>query len=276
MTFTEHPGHAVELAERACEENRPEVLVAAGGDGTCNEVINGMMHAKANGCAPPPLSVLCVGRGNDFAYGAGLPVHVEDAVEGLINGAAVPLDVGWLRGGLYPEGRYFGNGIGIGFDTIVGFEAAKLRRIKGFAAYVVGAFKTLMLYHQATEMTLSTEEGDRTMPCLQVSIMNGKRMGGTFFMAPNSLSADGYFDLCIAGAPNRRKMVALILKYMRGTQEGDPFITTGRCRRIHVQSVERGLAVHADGETMSTDGTSLEVECVPSAIQVLRPAGAQG
>jgi YegS/Rv2252/BmrU family lipid kinase len=276
IILTEYAGHAVKLAERACEQDRPEVLVAAGGDGTCNEVINGMMLARANGCEPPPLAVLCVGRGNDFAYGAGLPVHLEEAVDSLAQGVPVPLDVGWLRGGLYPEGRYFGNGIGIGFDTIVGFEAAKLRWVKGFVAYVIGAFKTLLFYHRATEMTLSTAADTRTQPCLQVSIMNGRRMGGAFFMAPNSLSADGYFDLCIVGSPTRRKMVGLILKYMRGTQEGDPFVTTGRCRRMHVQSTEHGLAVHADGETISTDGLSLEAECIPSAIQVLRPAGAQG
>lgn len=272
LALTERPGHATELAERACSEVSPEVVVAAGGDGTANEVINGFMHAKAHGHEPPPLAVFCVGRGNDFAYGAGLPGDLEQTVESLARGVAVPLDVGWLRGGLFPEGRYFGNGIGIGFDTVVGFEAAKLRRVKGFSAYVIGAFKALLFYYQAPRLVLSTDEGDREQRCMQVSIMNGRRMGGAFLMAPHGQPSDGFLDLCIAGAPSRRKMLSLIMKYMRGTQEGDPFITTGRCRRIHVQSKDTGLAIHADGETISTDGMSLEVECVPSAIQVLRPA----
>ncbi|NBC28389.1 MAG: diacylglycerol kinase family lipid kinase, partial [Spirochaetes bacterium] len=99
IALTERPGHAAELAERACSENPPGIVVAAGGEGTANEVINGFMHAKACSHDPPPLAVFCVGRGNDFAYEAGLPTDLGKAVESLSNGAAVPLDVGWLRGG---------------------------------------------------------------------------------------------------------------------------------------------------------------------------------
>jgi diacylglycerol kinase family enzyme len=97
-------------------------------------------------------------------------------------------------------------------------------------------------------------------------------MGGAFFMAPGAVTNDGQLDLCIAGAPRRAKMLALIVKYLGGSQEGDPHITTGRTRKFSIRAVEGALPIHADGETISEDHASLEVECVPQALRIIRPA----
>ncbi len=275
LQVTEYPGHAIELAREAALRNRSRGIVAAGGDGTANEVLNGMMQAHLTGAAVPALGVLCIGRGNDFAYGAGLPTTVEDAVEALVRGSLASIDVGHLRGGLYPQGRYFGNGIGIGFDTIVGFEAAKLRRIRGFAGYLVGALKVLLFYYSAPLLTIGTDDGEQVCPCIQVSVMNGRRMGGGFYMAPDALIDDGFLDLCIAGSPRRLQMIALFLRYLKGSQSGHPHIRTGRTRAFTVSSDGAPLAIHADGETISVDGTSLEVR-LAGRIQVIRAAEASG
>ena len=96
------------------------------------------------------------------------------------------MDVGRITGGDYPKGRYFANGVGIGFDTIVGLEAAKLKKVHGFMAYVIGAARTFLIYPKAPLVRLAHDNGLIEQESHQISIMNGKRMGGTFFMAPHS------------------------------------------------------------------------------------------
>ena len=102
-----------------------------------------------------------------------------------------------------------------------------------------------------------------------MSIMNGKRMGGAFFMAPNSVNRDGLLDYCMAGFLTRRDMVGLIVRYTKGTQEGHPKIETGRSSRFSITAARGGLVVHADGETICTDGKSLLVECLPSRLSIV-------
>lgn len=272
LCLTTAPGHAVDVAYEAARENLVRGIVAAGGDGTVNEVLNGIARARREGATTPPLGVLCMGRGNDFAFGAGIPADLAGGVETLATGVAAPMDIGHLTGGLFPAGRYFGNGIGIGFDTIVGFEAARMKRIKGFAGYIVGALKALFLYYRAPVLAITTDDGVVMRPSIQISVMNGRRMGGAFLMAPGAVVDDGFLDLCIAGSPTRRQMLSLILRYLKGTQEGHEHITTGRTRRFAVISEDGGIAIHADGETVSVDHMSLEVECIRAGVDVLRPA----
>ena len=123
-------------------------------------------------------------------------------------------------------------------------------------------------------MTITTDLGTEDRTCIQVSVMNGRRMGGAFHMAPDAVVDDGYLDLCIAATPKRRQMLGLILRYMSGTQESSPHIQTGRSRVFKVTSQDEPLAIHADGETISTAHTSLEVECIPRPISVIKPVPA--
>jgi len=239
--------------------------VAAGGDGTANEVINGLMLSKS----PPVFGILAIGRGNDFAYGAGIPSDLAVCVDLLADAEPKPLDVGRVTGGDYPAGRYFGNGIGVGFDTIVGLEAARMKRVHGFMAYVLGALKTLAIYPEAPSVTLSFNGTVIERKSHQISIMNGKRMGGTFFMAPKADDDDGLFNLCMADRMTRRQMIALMIRYTKGTQEGHPLVTTAKAPRYEIVASEGGLVVHADGETICVNGTSIVVECIPEALRIL-------
>jgi YegS/Rv2252/BmrU family lipid kinase len=268
LVRTERPLHAVELAARAGAEGF-DVAVAAGGDGTANEVLNGLMRVREGGAKPPALGLLCIGRGNDFAYGAGVPVGLAEGCALLARGERRWMDVGRFRGGDFPQGRYFGNGIGVGFDTIVGLEAAKMKWAHGFLGYVVGALKTMFLYYRAPLLAITFGGNTREQRSLQISAMNGRRMGGTFYMTPEALNDDGQLDLCIAGEPRRLQMLGLILKYMKGTQAGSPHIRMGRSPVLEVRALEGGLAVHADGETMGVQVEGLTVECLPRQVEVV-------
>ena len=274
IRLTERAWHAAELAQAAASEGFG-VVVAAGGDGTVNEAINGLMAGAAGGDHAPALATLGVGRGNDFAYGAGIPLRLEAAVSALAAGKERRIDVGRVTGGDYPQGRYFGNGIGIGFDTIVGLEAARLKHVHGFLGYVVGALKTFMAFPPAPGISLEHDGGRHGGKSHQISIMNGRRMGGTFFMAPAAEMDDGLLDLCMAAELNRREMAALIVAYTKGTQASHPKISQYRSTRFHVEAPEGGLAVHADGETICRNGSALTVECFPSALRLVGVDGSR-
>ncbi len=273
LVLTERPMHAADLAERAAGDGY-DAVVAAGGDGTGNEVLNGLLAAADRGLAIPALGMLCVGRGNDFAFGAGVPPGLEEGCAALGRGERRFMDVGRVHGPQLVGPRYFGNGVGIGFDTIVGLEAAKMKRVHGFLGYVLGALKTMFLYYRAPLVALSWAGTTRQQKALQISAMNGRRMGGAFMMTPEARNDDGQLDLCIAGEPRRLAMLGLILRYMKGTQAGSPHITMCRTPTFEVRALEGGLVAHADGELLGTNLAELRMECHAARIQVVTPARA--
>ena len=249
-------------------------VVAAGGDGTCNEVVNGLMEASSQVDKLPLFGVLPIGRGNDFAYGAGVPSDVSKAAGNIIKADTSPLDVGLITGGDYPSGRYFVNGIGIGFDTMVGLEAAKLKFIHGPATYAWGAIVTLFKYPKAPSLRVTYNGETYNVESSQVSILNGSRMGGTFFMAPGGRVDDGVFDLCMPVKHiSRIKMVKLMLQYTKGTQSENPVVKMAKSLKFEVEAVTGSLICHADGETICTDGNKLKIECIPNALRIYSEGG---
>ncbi len=268
LVRTNRPWHAAELSESAVEAGF-DVVVAAGGDGTANEVLNGLKAAKLAGKGTAVLGVLCVGRGNDFAFGVGIPQALDEGCQALADGVARRIDVGRVVGGDFPEGRFFGNGVGIGFDAVVGFEAQKLTHLRGFAGYFVAALRTIFIYFRAPHVRVDIDGDERDLRTLMVSVMNGRRMGGGFMMAPSALPDDGELDFCIAEEVSRRRIFALIPRFMKGSQETHPAISMGRGRRVRVSVVEGVLPAHADGETLCREGVRLELEVLPAQIDVI-------
>lgn len=268
VTLTEYPWHAAEISQRAVAEGF-DVVVAAGGDGTSNEVLNGLMLAKNAGLGSACMGVLCIGRGNDFAFSMGIPTHWEAGCETLAKNHRRPFDVGYVVGGLYPEGRYFGNGVGVGFDTVVGFEAVKLTHLHGFPSYIVAALRTIYLYFDAPTVQIELDGETITQPALLVSLMNGRRMGGGFMMAPESLSDDGLFDLCITGKISRLGVFALIPRFMKGSQKGHPAVQFKRSRKVDIKAIQGTLPAHADGETLCTRGDQLTLEILPRCLELV-------
>lgn len=273
LVRTERPMHAADLAQQAAE-NGSQVVVAVGGDGTANEVLNGLMRIpkERRTCA---IGALCVGRGNDFAFGAGIPADLVEGVRTLSEGHRRTIDVGHVVGGDYPQGRYFGNGIGIGFDAVVGFVAARQKLLHGFAGYIAATLQTAFLFYHAPLIALEFEDvltghrESRQVPALMVSVMNGRRMGGGFMMAPDGQPDDGYFDLCIAPQVSRMRIFALVPHFMKGTQATQHPISTGRTSRVTVTAIDGTLPAHADGETVCTEGYRLEMQVLPAQVDVI-------
>ncbi|MCL2805678.1 MAG: diacylglycerol kinase family lipid kinase [Treponema sp.] len=269
IVTTSGPGDALLLA-RDLPIGANDITVAAGGDGTCNEVVNGLLKRPA-GEKPPLFGVIPIGRGNDFSSTPKIPQDVDKACASLLAANEQLIDVGFVKGGFFPQGRYFVNGIGIGFDTKVGFEAAKLKIKSGFS-YAIGAFILIARYEPSPIINIRYDDKEVTLPAVLVSIVNGRRMGGSFYMGPHALLDDGLLDICyVRHQRSRMSLLKILSHYTKGTQENCEGVTFSRGKRFFLTAQQGGMAAHCDGETICYDGKELEISCVPNAIRLVRP-----
>ncbi|MCL2139834.1 MAG: diacylglycerol kinase family lipid kinase [Treponema sp.] len=268
ILLTKCPGDALEMVRNLpLKEN--DAVIAGGGDGTCNEVANGLLTRDPKPDKPPILGILPVGRGNDFSSTPGIPQDVEKALEIICAGNLQPLDAGIVKGGFFPEGRYFVNGVGIGFDTKVGFDAAKMK-IKSGLAYAFGAIVNIVRFDPSPVLRIQFDDNEITLPVAIVSIVNGRRMGGSFYMGPNAILDDGLLDICYTRRPETRlKLIRVVYNYSKGTQGNLEGISLSRGVHFHLTALEGGMATHCDGETVCYDGKELEITCLPSALRLI-------
>lgn len=265
MATTEGPGHAAHLAREAVAQG-VRMVVAVGGDGTANEVLNGLMQVEdsANDVA---LGILPIGTGNDLAFGAGLPLELEAACRVLARGEHRDVDVGCIQAD-NERPLYFCNGVGLGFDAMVNIESRKLRRLRGFLVYLVAVFRTMAFYYHAPQTRISIDDVETTQASLMISVMNGSRVGGGFYVTPGSQMDDGLLDLCIAGALSRPEMLAFVPRFMRGSHTTDWRITMGQGRKVSV-SCESPWAGHVDGEIYGVGGQQFDIELYPRRLHLL-------
>ncbi len=268
VAITERPGHATDLAREAAR-GKAGFVIAVGGDGTSNEVLNGLMQAWEAGYGDTSMGIVGIGRGNDFAYGFGIQPGIQAGFQCIQQNQVHQMDVGRISGGDYPQGRFFGNGVGIGFDAVVGFEAAKLTHLHGFMNYIAAALRTIFLYFHAPTLRIEFDDKVMVQPSLMVSIMNGRRMGGGFMMAPDAQPDDGLLNLCIAGQVSRMGILKLIPQFMKGTQSSHPKIKVAQASKVHVVAVQGALPAHADGETICESGKELYVELIKQPLKAL-------
>lgn len=261
---TTGPEHATELASKAARDGF-ETVVAVGGDGTSNEVVNGLIMA-ANGANTTALGLIPVGSGSDFAYAMGVPSDLDAACHHLANSGTRQVDAGRVSlKGAAP--RYFDNTVGVGFDAIVTYEALKVKRLRGMALYLPVVLKTVFLYGKAPVVTIEYDEESLTLPAMMVCTGNGSREGGGFFVTPNAVPDDGQFDLCIVRELGRFATLSMIPLFMKGTHVDREPVTMARTGKVMISSPD-DLIIHVDGEVLCTDGHELEIEILPGRLTV--------
>jgi len=269
LVRTECVGHAIQLAREAALDGF-EVIVAAGGDGTVNEVLNGLMEVRKESKNRPALGILCTGRGNDFAPCINIPEDLAGAFQVLKDDHRRMIDVGQVSGGKFPRGRYFVNNVGVGFDAIGTIEVAKLPEW-GMLSYLLAILKTIFLYYKGPTVRLDYDDQTLTTSTLMLLTMNGKRMGTGFKMAPDAKPDDGLFDLVIVRQVSRLRIFSLIPHFMKGTQGSQPEVRTLRAARVAITAVEGALPAQSDGEIICVDGRRLDIEMLPHQVEVVCP-----
>lgn len=265
---SERPCHTAELAEAAARQGL-EAVIAAGGDGTVNEAINGLMRARLDGFAKSALGVLSIGTGNDFAASLHLPVKLEEAVQAIARDTRRSVDIGLLKGCTFPDGRYFGNCVGIGFDAAGGVLAEKITWPTGLLAYLIAALQNIFLYYKAPTLKIQLDTETIEMPSLLVSVMNGNRIGGGFWTAPDASPDDGLFDLCIAEEVSRPRMLTLLPHFLKGTQSTQPEIRMKQARRVKITATKGLMPIQADGEILDDACREVMIEILPRQLEII-------
>ncbi len=268
VKLTEERRHAIQLAREAAEAGAP-LVVAAGGDGTVNEVANGILLAAEGKeeVASTTMGVLPMGSGNDFAWGLGIRDGVEEAVDRLKRGHTKVIDVAWAEFDNAPP-RYFVNMLGCGFDARVNIEAHKIKRLRGFAIYMAAVLKTLWVYFEKPLVRLQLDERTLETPSFITFVANGPRLGGGFLATPQARYDDGQMDICIATDIHRREVAGLIPKLMKGRHTNHPKIIMDRAANVTIES-DYPLPCQADGETIGENLHLIRIVTIPKRLRVV-------
>lgn len=259
---TQSPEHATALAEAAATDGC-KLVIAVGGDGTVNEVVNGLMRVRGQSDSTA-LGVIPTGSGNDFAWSAGVSLDSVNACRRLFEGQTRLIDIGYIREAKGRQ-RFFCNGCGFGFDAQVALEVKRLTWLRGFLMYLVGVLKTLIFHHQVPQLRILLDEREWIQPSMMLITGNGRRLGGGFLVTPEAELDDGLLDICIAGELSRLGMLMVIPRFMRGTHVTHRQIRMDRARRVAVEA-SMPRAIHLDGEIFATDARQFEVRVIPGAL----------
>lgn len=256
LIMTERKGHAQQLAAEAAGSDRYGAVVAAGGDGTINEVVNGLVGSDL------PLGCMPLGTGNDWAKMWNLPPNRPDVVaRRLRDGTVRAVDVGCVNG------RAFLNGVGVGFDAQVAADATRVTRLQGLSAYAVALVRVLARY-RAPRMRVAWNNNVLHKRLLLAAIGNGRVIGGGFRLTPDAVVDDGLFDVCLVDALRVDKIVRHIPKVLRGTHTALRQVHMARTSTLTITSSDP-LPVHADGEVVGEALHEVEIVIKPAALRML-------
>jgi diacylglycerol kinase (ATP) len=257
-------GDAVHFASEAVAAGA-ELIVAAGGDGTLNEVVNGMMQcvASRSGTEPPRLGLVPLGTANDFAAYLGLPTEIEAAVDTAVSGRARHCDVGRVND------RYFLNVSTAGFGAEATQETpSEVKRALGSVAYLVtGVQKFARLQPSIARFTMDGEfvfEGG----FLLFAVGNTTLTGGGNRLTPEARIDDGLLDVCVVRDMARAELVRLLPELRAGRHIGHPAVVYRQARSLTVEAAAE-LSINADGEPMS--GRAFHYRLADRHIMVMAP-----
>jgi len=263
IKVTEYPEHAIQLAIEAVETgNTP--LIAAGGDGTLSEVVNGLIQATPPGQNPAgPIGFIPYGTANDLCDMLGLPRELDELAKALVEGHTTTIDIGLVNG------RYFGNNSAIGLEPVITIENIRLKRLKGVFRYLVSALIGILKkpsWQGEIEWDDQTYSGSLAL----VSVGNSQRTGGVFYMTPNASLSDGYLDFVFAPALGYRRLFQMLPKTQTGEHIHEPEVQEHRTKKLTIRT-QTPTPIQADGEVFEMGATEIVYEIKPQALKVFTP-----
>lgn len=240
---TKSPNHATRIALKYKDEENA-VVYSVGGDGTLNEVINGLAGGKCK------LGIIPCGSGNDFYKSLDKYSKKESTIDlGIIN-----------------DKFYFVNIASVGFDAEVCNEANLIKEKGRFkkTAYYLGIIKTFLKFRfKSYHITCNEKEYNEKYTI--IAICNGRYYGGGFQIAPLASFDDDLFDVYLASKMGRLKLINIFMKLMKGTHEKSKLIKKIKTTEINIES-NKDMNVNIDGEIIKLK--KINVKIVPNAITI--------
>lgn len=245
------------------EAGQVDLLIAAGGDGTLNEIVHGLMDLSE--AERPTLGIVPLGTANDFANGCGIPRDPKKALSLCMKGEAVPIDVGKAND------HWFINAASSGFGAeITATTSPELKRLLGPAAYaVMGAILAINLHHYQGRLALPGREITNSGPVAIVG--NGRQTGGGIQVAPRACIDDGLLDVLVVRQISPTALLAAARELQQLPPDGE-YISYWQTPWLEVHP-EEAIPVNLDGEPLRF--STVRYEAVPKAIQLILPPDCQ-
>jgi len=236
-----------------------ERIVAVGGDGTFNEVANGMLESEAR----PALGIVPAGTGCDLPRTLGVPTDITEALVFALTGEARPMDVGLAKTSTVE--RHFLNVAGMGFDAKVADRAQQKKRLSGKKAYIAALAQSLTDFGYI-DVRIEVNGQEITTEAVFVSIANAQYLAGGFHFAPMARIDDGLLDLAIIDDISLPGFVKAVPSVIRGKHLSNPHWSHYTTTHVKVTATTPAL-VQLDGEIVGT--SPAEFSILPKAIDVV-------
>jgi diacylglycerol kinase (ATP) len=265
--LSERPGQLTELARRAADEGG-ELLVVVGGDGTVNEVVNGIAGLKG-----PELAVIPRGTGRDFVRTYGIPHRLDDALRTARDGRTREIDVGRARFRSWqgePAEWYFANIASAGMSGAIAKRANETSKALGGKVSYFWATFAVFARWQTSELTVTVGAETRRARMHDVVVANGRYFGGGMMILPDAEPDDGVFDVLLIGSLTKRDLLLTLPKTYRGKHLPHPKAELLRGPTVEIEAPEP-LPIELDGEQPGT--TPARFEIVPRALRLRVPHG---
>jgi diacylglycerol kinase (ATP) len=268
LFVTERPGDATSAARVACLLG-VKLTIAVGGDGTLQEVVNGLMQAARGSDRRPQLGLLNTGTGHGFAQSLGLPVGLDAQCAGIARGSVRRIDIGRAtfagRNGR-PAERYFVNECqaGIGGRVVEKVRTGH-KKLGGLLGFGLATLATALSYPNRS-IRFSLDDGpERSGSFLGIVAANGNSMAGGMRLAPRAAVDDGALDILLMRGQTLPERLWNFPKIYSGTHLGSPKFGYLRCRSLSLASDEE-VSFEADGEPLGC--LPCRIEIVPAALEV--------
>ena len=245
-----------------------ELLVVVGGDGSVNEVVNGIAGVEG-----VEVAVIPRGTGWDFVRTYGIPRDLDDAVEIALSGDVREIDLGVVTyrtwAGIEERG-YFANVGSAGISGAIAQRANDSSKALGGKISYYWATLAVFARWQTGELRVSVDDEIRSGMMIDVLVANGRYLGGGMMMLPEAEPDDGLFDVLLIGDVTKRDLLVTLPKSYRGNHLPHPRLEVLRGRVVTVDADEP-LPIELDGEQPGT--TPARFEIVPRALRLRVPAG---
>lgn len=255
IKFTSCPGDATNIAKDAAKEGYDRII-AVGGDGTLNEVLNGIVGEES------ALGVVPGGSGNDFIKSINKSRDIRKIVRDNINGQIRMADIGDCGG------RYFINIASAGFDALAAYNVEQIKKFfSGKIAYIAAAVKSITR-HKGIRVKVRIDGNEIEEDMLLLSVANGKYYGGGLLPAPKAEIDDGLFDICLIRNIPKFKFIGLAPKYMSGNLDGIEEVRCIRGKKVELESDDY-FYINVDGEVLYKK--QIDFSILPRSIKIIAP-----
>jgi diacylglycerol kinase (ATP) len=261
IRLTGRGGSAARFARTAIQKGR-DIIVAAGGDGTLNEVINGI----GENLGDTRVGLIPLGTGNDFARTIGLPTDLESAIDLIVAGQTRAVDLVRVTS---DEVRYFVNVSAGGFSGLVDEKLTpKMKKTWGPLAYLRSAAAALSEL-RAYRTTLAFDNSESlTLDLYNVVVANGRYVGGGTMIAPEALIDDGLLDIVLIPQRPAAELALLAAQVAMGTHLSSNALIFRRAAKVTVNS-KPGMWFNVDGELVGNEPARFEI--LPRALRFIAP-----